>query len=134
MKTLILALSVLVFASCATSPSRSTRAERASDLFDELDTNHDGILTRIELTAGLRYAGSPELNPGLVIGLEKATTSKKKVKASRKLSEAEIQKLLANAFEKRDSKLDQRITKDEFKKLVVERPTGAIDDPWEPFM
>jgi Ca2+-binding EF-hand superfamily protein len=135
MKTLLLAFAVLALASCATSPSPQTRAQRAASLFDELDTNRDGYLTRAELAAGLRYAGTPELNPNLVLGLEKTTVpSKKKVKAARKLSEAEIQRAMSEAFGVRDENLDRRLSKDEFKKLVVERPRGAADDPWEPFM
>lgn len=135
MKTLFLAFAVLALAGCATTPAPQTRSQRAAALFDELDTNRDGYLTRAELAAGLRYAGTPELNPNLVLGLEKTTApSKKKVKASRKLSEAEIQKAMNEAFGVRDENLDRRLSKDEFKKLVVERPRGGADDPWEPFM
>jgi Ca2+-binding EF-hand superfamily protein len=134
MKTLVLAFAVLFVAGCATTHSKPSRAQRANDLFDELDVNRDGYLTRSELAQGLRFAGTPELNPNLVIGLEKTVPAKKKVKASRKLSETEIKKMMAEAFETGDSKLDQRITRDEFKKVVSERPRGVQDDPWEPFM
>jgi Ca2+-binding EF-hand superfamily protein len=135
MKTLLLSLVVLTALSgCATKPSPSARAQRAADLFDDLDVNHDGYITRAELAAGLRFAGTKELNPNLVIGLEKGSTPKRKVKASRKLTEAEIQKLMAEAFAKHDTNLDQRLTKDEFKKLVIERQQASADDPWDPFM
>ena len=119
---------------CATTKTPASRAQRAGELFDDLDTNHDGFLTRAELAAGLRYAGMKDLDPNLVIGLQKSQVVKKRVKASRRLSEGEIQKLMSAAFQKRDEKLDQRLSKDEFKKLVVERPADASDDPWEPFM
>jgi len=132
MTKLILAFALLAFAGCATTTHRSNdgRAQRAALLFDQLDTNHDGYLSRAELAAGLRYAGTPDLNPNLVMGLK--TESTKKVKASRKLTEAEIKKAMAEAFDTRDAQLDNRITKDEFKKVVVKR--SEDDDPWEPFM
>ncbi len=134
MKMILLVLSVFALSSCATTHSKASRSQKASDLFDTLDVNHDGYLTRSELSAGLRYAGTPDLNPDLVIGLEKSAPAKKKIKASRKLSEGEIQKIMSEAFDKRDAKLDQRLSRDEFKKVVSERPRGVDEDPWEPFM
>lgn len=133
MKKLLLALALLSLTGCATTHlSPNDRAQRAGSLFDQLDTNHDGYLTRAELAAGLRYAGSPELNPNLVMGLK--TDSKRQVRANRKLTEAEIKKAMAEAFETRDAQLDNRITKEEFKKVVVKRSEDGDDDPWEPFM
>ena len=130
MTKLTLALVSLIIAGCATHPSPDERAKRASLLFDQLDVNHDGVLTRAELAAGLTYAGTPEMNPNLVMGLK--NDSSKKVKANRKLSEIEIRKAMAEAFGPRKSDVDARLTKDEFKKVVVQR--SANDDPWEPFM
>lgn len=124
------------FSGCATThraQSKAERAERASELFDQLDTNHDGYLSRAELLSGLRFAGTPEINPNLMYGLE-SSKAKKKIKASRKLSEAEIQKAMAEAFGVRDDKLDQRISREDFKKVVVERSKGADGDPFDPFM
>ncbi len=135
MKKLLLALGLLALTGCATTRlSPNDRAQRASTLFDQLDTNHDGYLTRAELAAGLRYAGSPELNPNLVLGLK--NDSKRQVRANRKLTEAEIKKAMAEAFDTRDAQLDNRITKEEFKKVVVKRSEDDSDgqDPWEPFM
>jgi Ca2+-binding EF-hand superfamily protein len=127
----------LLLSGCATTShrasSKAARAQRASDLFDQLDINHDGYVSRAEMLAGLRFAGAPDLNPNLVMGL-KPEKNKDKVKASRRLTEAEIQKSLNEAFKTRDADLDHRMSKDEFKKLVVERPSDEGDDPWEPFM
>ena len=131
----ILISAIIALSSCATTShranSKSERAQRAELLFQQLDTNHDGFITKAELAAGLRYAGTPELNPNLVMGLK--NDHGKKLKASRRLTDAEIQKVMTEAFAKRDTELDHRLSKDEFKKLVVERPAG-VEDPWEPFM
>lgn len=135
MKTLIL-LSTLFLAACATTPHKPTRAERsakAEALFRQLDVNHDGYISRAELYNGLKFAGAPDLNPNLVMGLDTAK-KKNEVKASRKLTQSEIDRTMKQAFSNDDQNLDQRLSKEEFKKLVVERPADEGDDPWEPFM
>ena len=43
----------------------------------------------------------------------------------------EIEKTIQEAFAIRDADLDNRLSKEEFKKLIVERqPTAGEPDPW----
>lgn len=139
---LILSLTLLFVVSftsgCATSgasrkASRNERAERADALFAAFDANGDGFLSKEELSGGLRLAGLPDLNPNLMMGMKKQK-QKEAPKASRKLTEAEIQKTMREAFDRRDRDLDQRLDRDEFRKLVVERPPTEGEDPWAPFL
>ncbi|RYZ76126.1 MAG: hypothetical protein EOP05_05935 [Proteobacteria bacterium] len=127
-----------ILSGCASSGSSGShskldRQKRADQLFASFDTNGDGFLTREELSGGLRLAGHPEPNPNLMLGMKKAKR-KEAPKASRKLSEEEIQQTMREAFDRRDRDLDQRLNQDEFRKLVVERPPSQGDDPFAPFM
>jgi Ca2+-binding EF-hand superfamily protein len=135
---LTLALSAFLISSCASSGSnkrvsKAERRERADLLFASFDANGDGFLTKEELRGGLRMAGMPELDPNIMIGMKK-DKKKETPKASRKLTEEEIQKTMREAFERRDQDLDHRLNQDEFRKLVVERPPTEGDDPWAPLM
>lgn len=137
------ALVTLVFVTgCATNSTYSRgsghdtkdiRAQRADEIFAMLDVNHNGFITKDEMKAGLRIAGAPDVNPNLMLGL-KSEQSKKAAKANRQITEAEIQKTMKEAFDERDANLDQRLSREEFKKLVVERPLEEGEDPWAPFM
>ncbi len=93
--TLLTTLLALISTSCATHPSPDVRTARAASLFDQLDTNHDGYLTRAELAAGLSYAGTPDVNPNLVLGMK---SESRKSKASRKLTKAEAMAMLRAAM------------------------------------
>ena len=113
--------------------SKQARANRADEIFAMLDSNHDGYVSKAEMAAGLRIAGEPDVNPNLMLGL-KSGRSKKAAKANRRITELEIQKTIEEAFDARDKNLDQRLSRDEFRKLVVERPPEENEDPWAPFM
>lgn len=132
-----LASALLTFG-CASSGSsrglsKSERQKKADELFKSFDANGDGFLTKQELSGGLHLAGMPEMNPNLMLGMKKAQR-KAAPKASRKLTEEEIQQTMREAFDRRDRDLDQRLNQDEFRKLVVERPPTEGDDPWAPLM
>ena len=136
--SLLLVICGFMITGCATSAKRKpiSRAQRANEIFASLDRNHDGSLTRDELRQGLRIAGAPDVNPNLMMGL-KSDKAKQGAKASRPLTDAEIEKAVEDAFsarEAKDAKLDQRLSQDEFRKLVVERPPNEEEDPWAPFM
>lgn len=144
----LLALSFTV--SCATGPgtegpdvntatakatTKSERASRADDLFVLFDADGDGFLTRSELEKGLRSATNVEPNPNLMMALDKNQKPKKKAKVSRSLSDSQVKRAVEQAFKTgSDKKLEERITREDFRKIVSERPASEGDDPWAPFM
>lgn len=129
---------------CATTSHKATtreeRASRADELFAEFDLNGDGFLTKDELRGGMRYyagggssLGSDSVMLGLQQGKTKKTSSRRK--PTRTLSSEEIERTINEAFSRRDAKLDSRLSKEEFKKVIVERPTASGEaDPWEPLL
>lgn len=113
--------------------SKSDRAARADDLFTVFDANADGYLTRSELDRGLRSAATTwEPNPNLMNAL--GPDAPKKKSKPRPLSDAQVKRAIANAFKSHDKKLDDRISRDEFKKVVADGGSNAEQDPWAPFM
>jgi Ca2+-binding EF-hand superfamily protein len=142
----ILTYSVLLVsaASCATHSPPSTpleREERADELFSGFDIDGDGYLSRAELEGGVRYlAMGIHSGPGsgVMLGLRtKSNSRKSSAKAKPKYSPTteETQMAIAEAFRTRDQNLDNRLSREEFKKLIVERPRVPSDnDFWEPLM
>ena len=133
-----------MFMGCASGPTngemtgraatRADREARANDLFTLFDANGDGYLTKAELENGLRSAATTwEPNPNLMMGLGPDGAKKAKKPKAHPLSDAQIKKAMSNAFKGHDKKLDDRISRDEFKKVVADGE-GNNEDPWAPFM
>lgn len=129
---------------CATPPERlgspEERALRADEFFESFDLNGDGYLSRSELEGGLRYLAMGLNTTGsgshVMLGLRQKTKSKKKSsQRTPSLTREEVNRAVHDAFVTRDSDLDERLSRAEFKKLIVERPsTPGVTDIWEPFM
>ena len=113
--------------------SKADRATRADDIFTLFDADGDGYLTKSELERGLRSASNVEPNPNLMMAMDKAP-KKKKAKTARALTDAQVKRAIAQAF-KDDKGLEEKISREEFRKVVAERPAGTeSEDPWAPFM
>ncbi|MES2964807.1 MAG: EF-hand domain-containing protein [Bdellovibrionota bacterium] len=137
----------LALSSCATpsepslgaqdrATTKAERATRADDLFILFDADGDGYITRSEMERGLRSASNVEMNPNLVMAMDsKGQPKKKKPKVTRALSDAQVKRAVEQAFKSgSDKKMEDRISKDEFRKIVAERPSSETEDPWAPFM
>jgi Ca2+-binding EF-hand superfamily protein len=144
--TLMALATGFALSSCASLPDTSatqdtsTKAEKpadpkilADDLFDKMDLNGDGFLSREEMAAGLRHytmAGEPASNPNVMFGLKDGTkAAKSKTRKAKPMSEAEIQRTVDQAFSSQDVNFDKRISKDEFKKMVFEKQDTSA--PWQ---
>lgn len=145
---LVMTLAFLSLGACATTggessgsmtaghaTTKSERAARADDLFILFDADGDGFITRAELEKGLRSASNIEPNPNLMMALDKNQKTKKKAKVSRALTEAQVKRAVEQAFKTgSDKKLEERLSKEDFRKVVAERPPTESEDPWAPFM
>lgn len=146
----MIASAMALASSCATGGDSSTttsatsrattkaeRAQRAEDLFVLFDADGDGYITKAEMERGLRSASNVEMNPNLIIALDSKgqPTKKKKPKVSRALTDAQVKRAVEQAFKSgSDKKMEDRISKEEFRKIVAERPASEAEDPWAPFM
>jgi Ca2+-binding EF-hand superfamily protein len=131
-----LSLAALTLTGCASFNSTSEapltekeRAERTENLFNAMDANGDGFLSREEMTTGLRsftLAGGDAPRTDVVLGLDE---KKGKTKKKKTMSDAEVRRAVDQAFSAQDLNLDKRISKDEFKKMVLEKSDTSA--PWQ---
>jgi Ca2+-binding EF-hand superfamily protein len=141
MKNIFLALGFFSLTACATAPvshramTPSERAARADELFAQFDINGDGYLTRDELRGGIRYLAKGESmgDSNVMLGLNKQKKKVTRKKTSRELSSEEINRAVKDAFSGKDDTLEQRLSQEEFRKVIVERPRTG-DDPWQPML
>lgn len=135
-----LLLSTLLLSACASfSPTTevpltdSEKAARAEEIFAVMDTDGDGFLTKDEMTGGLRYlttADTPATRD-LMYGLKKKTSkdSSKRTRPIKRMSEEEVRQLVEESFKTPDQIAIDRISKEDFRKIVVERRPSTQDTP-----
>lgn len=115
--------------------TKEERASRADDMFVLFDADGNGFITRAELERGLKTATNIEPNPNLMMALDKGQKAKKKAKVSRALTDAQVKRAVEQAFKNGSDKgLEERLSKEDFRKVVAERPANEAEDPWAPFM
>jgi Ca2+-binding EF-hand superfamily protein len=142
MKRLLLTLTLVTLTACATNPvhhamTRSERAARADELFAQFDINGDGYITQDELRGGIRYLakGDGMGESGVMMGLNKQKKKTIQKRFPREISNEEINRAVKDAFSGKDAGLGERLSQEEFRKVIVERQRGPGDaDPWEPMM
>lgn len=147
-KTAVAILATLVLTSCQDLPFRTERGsspgsqetksksrdQAINDLFEILDVNGDGIVTKEEARAGFQYLiasyDRPKnevlaVKPGASTG---SGASKKKKHPTPKDADRAFSSLFTN-----DGKNLESVNRDEFKKLVVKAGTRSDGDPFEQF-
>ncbi len=147
---LILAIAIAsVFANgCATSPhatgtsttglgaNRTTPEEDAASLFDVLDVDGNGKISREEARAGFKYLiASYDRGGGSEILAAKpggSTEVPVKRKTKRRPTAQDATRAFETLFEK-SSPTANEISKDEFKKLVVKASDNPDTDPFVAF-
>lgn len=132
---------------CASAPSRvgnanateqtESKEEQIARLFDVLDVNGDGKLSKSEAQAGFKYliasydrGGKTEIlaaKPGA-----NGSISSTKSKSKRRPTSHDASRAFEALFVKEGSTNDT-ISKDEFKKLVVKASDNAETDPFGSF-
>lgn len=120
---------------CSTGPvveeapmSDAERDARADELFTMMDLNNDGFLTREEMAGGLRYltrADAPATRD-LMYGLKSEKNTAKKPRKAKQLTEAQVQDLVNSAFQTPDPNITARLSREDFKKIVI-GPNSATD-------
>jgi Ca2+-binding EF-hand superfamily protein len=146
-RALLMALTTLVLTNCTSAPksaspksarpmTREEKIQRAIELFSILDTNNDGVLSREEMSAGLKYMTSDN-EPNSKDVLYGLTKSYQKVRPHEikhhHLSAEQIKKMTEEAFRTPAGVEKQEITKESFKKIVVgpSEDVSSIPNPWE---
>lgn len=114
--------------------SEEEKAKRLQALFQRWDENHDGALSREELRTALNArALGFDLGNDVDLMLRKKQTGKTHPRATpRPFTRAEIERAIEDAFRLRDADLNGRLTEEEFKRVLVERPSDDQDvEFWE---
>lgn len=137
----IFALTLALILTSCSSPSITTkrklspaeRSKRAHALFKRWDENKDGSLSRDEIRRALEaraLLGSTE-DGDLILGMRKNKSDQPRA-TPRPLTQQEIAKAIEEAFKLRDADLNGRLTEEEFKKVLVERPADDQEvEFWE---
>ncbi len=132
MKYALLTLTALTISGCSSferQPERKTHATQAEvdRLFNAMDMNGDGYVTPEEMRSALSVYAGDNYRSGVVYGLE---SSKKK--ARKKLTEAEIKRIVQESFNRdpSSSKAKDKITKENFRTIVVTQSSEPIP-PWD---
>ncbi len=100
-----------------------SQSDNADEIFLNLDTNHDGYVSKEEMRRALDLFSEDERmeSTQMVYGLKSKKESA--VDKLKHLSAAQKKKLIARAFEKNNSKSatddQERLTQDEFRKIVI---------------
>lgn len=148
--TLILPLVLLVILpmGCATAPSRvgnagmkeqtESKEDQIVRLFEILDVNGDGKLSKSEAQSGFKYliasydrGGKTEILAAKP-GSDGSTSKSLKVKSKRRPTSQDATRAFEALFVK-DGGATETISKDEFKKLVVKASDNPETDPFGAF-
>lgn len=142
MKNLIASIFVLPFliflTSCASTPPArpTTPQEDAARLFDVLDVDGNGVISRAEARAGFQYliasydrAGKSEILAAKPGGAPETTTKRK---SKRRPTADDANRAFEALFEKSNKAADG-VSKEEFKKLIVKSSDNPDTDPFVAF-
>lgn len=119
-----------VTASPELSPS-----ERADRLFEILDVDGDGKLTKAEAQSGFKYliASYDRDSSNEILAAKPVTGSKPEARKSKRRPTSQDANRAFEAMFLRDGRATEAVTKDEFKKLVVKANQNPGSDPFQVF-
>lgn len=137
-RSISFSLSLLFLVSCASAPPVrvTTPQEDAARLFDVLDVDGNGVISREEARAGFQYliasydrAGKTEILAAKPGGTPEATSKRK---AKRRPTAEDATRAFEALFEK-STKASDGVSKEEFKKLIVKSSDNPDTDPFVAF-
>ena len=139
-----LLISLVILGGCATSSQRPATGsstelsseEKALRLFEVLDVNSDGIVTKEEANSGFKYliASYDRDSSNEMLAVKPGATPNReaKSKSGRRPTSRDANRAFESLF-LRDGKATESVTKEEFKKLIVKANKSPSSDPFEVF-